>query len=179
MRFFIRNFTYNLNSKDTLGFEHSEDYLFTWELRVLKILGNFSNTKTLYMLGLVNPPARPSGVYPPTFLQTTAPFNIVSRTIFDNASSYVYYSTVTKRPIENYEMSWWSTFSSGDFLNNICTQIKNSIGSSVTQGWDGGWENDINVLSVTITFNDAPGKSYYIPLFYEGNTAQADEVITI
>lgn len=179
MRFYIRNFSYNLNSKDTLGFEHSEDYLFTWELRVLKILGNFSNIGTLYTLARINPSPLPQGIYPPIFSEPSTPFNIINRTIFDNEEMYVYNLTITKRQIENYEMYYWSTYTSGDFLTNICTDIKTATTASPKDFWSGGWENNVNLLSVTMTFNDAPGKSYYIPLFYEGNTSQADEVITI
>ena len=75
----------------------------------------------------------------------------------------------------DYEYDGWTISNLTTFKSELCSLFKISPWESSLSNIV--WEDNVNMFLFILHFNNSV--TLYAPMFYEGNTSQADEVITI
>jgi hypothetical protein len=75
---------------------------------------------------------------------------------------------------------WSSTLAT--FKTELCTKFesgKTMTHSNSSYDWGSYPSSQINLILFSFTFNDLVGQTFYKPIFYRGNSTNADETIVV
>lgn len=209
MKFYIRNFDVIFPEKDTVGSDTTSDGLFTWTrtlddtylvqvmtFNIAAVYPSFNNYFCIGKHGLGIP--YKTNIVPPTNFTfgklDYSPFTEYPFEIFQNRVGLNVGMPVDQYISTNWPLRDWTVSNLTTFKTELCTYFKESVnlpaGSyyfypshvpATYYEWPYklGWEEIVDMIFLNVSFTDTPGENYYTQIFYEGNTAYADEEITV